>query len=49
MEEAIEQALAPYVLRKDEPADTHPADARWVRLLRYTLPAADPERPGEAS
>ncbi len=46
VEEAIEQLLAPYVLRKDEPADTHPAEARWVRLLRYTLPAADPERGG---
>jgi DNA-binding transcriptional ArsR family regulator len=49
VEEAIEQALAPYVLRKDEPADTYPAEARWVRLLRYTLPAADPERLGETS
>ena len=35
--------LAPYVLRKDEPDDTYPSEARWVRLLRYTLPAADPE------
>jgi DNA-binding transcriptional ArsR family regulator len=49
VEEAIEQVLAPYVLRKDEPVDTHPADTRSVRLLRYTLPAATPERPGETS
>ncbi len=43
IEAAIEQVLAPYVLRKDEPGDTYPTEARWVRLLRYTLPAADPE------
>ena len=46
VEEAIERLLAPYVLRKDDPSDTHPAEARWVRVLRYTLPAADPEAPG---
>ena len=46
VEAAIERLLAPYVLRKDDPADTHPAEARWVRVLRYTLPAADPEAPG---
>ena len=44
--QAIERLLAPYVLRKDDPSDTHPAEARWVRVLRYTLPAADPEAPG---
>ena len=43
IEAGIEQVLAPYVLRKDEPEDTYPSEARWVRLLRYTLPAADPE------
>ena len=43
IESAIEQVLAPYVLRKDEPDDTYPSEARWVRLLRYTLPAAAPE------
>ncbi|MEP6651410.1 MAG: helix-turn-helix domain-containing protein [Lapillicoccus sp.] len=40
VETAIEEILVPYVLRKDEPAATHPAGARSVRLLRYTLPAA---------
>ena len=39
IETAIEQVLAPYVLRKDTP-EAQPADARSVRLLRYTLPAA---------
>ncbi|HEU4330181.1 MAG TPA: helix-turn-helix domain-containing protein [Lapillicoccus sp.] len=39
IETAIEQVLAPYVLRKDTP-DAQPAEARSVRLLRYTLPAA---------
>jgi DNA-binding transcriptional ArsR family regulator len=43
IETAIERVLAPYVLRKNEPDDTHPAEARWVRLLRYTLPAAEPQ------
>src|SRR6478752_6926300 len=46
LEQAMERLLAPYVLRKDDPSDTHPAEARWVRVLRYTLPAADPEAPG---
>ena len=39
VEAAIEQILTPYVLRKDEPAGSHPAGTRSVRLLRYTLPA----------
>lgn len=37
---AIEEVLAPYVLRKNEP--TAPAGARGVRLLRYLLPEAPP-------
>ena len=28
-----------YVLRKDQPADSHPPGTRSVRLLRYTMPA----------
>jgi DNA-binding transcriptional ArsR family regulator len=39
VEAAIEQVLAPYVLRKDQPAGSHPPDTRSVRLLRYTLPS----------
>ena len=39
VEAAIEQLLAPYVLRKDQPADSHPPGTRSVRLLRYTMPA----------
>ena len=45
IETAIERVLAPYVLRKDDPDETYPPEARWVRLLRYTLPAAEPETP----
>lgn len=45
IEAAIEQLLAPYVLRKDEPSGDIPADARGVRLLRHALPelAGGPE------
>ena len=39
VEAAIEQLLAPYVLRKDQPAGSHPPGTRSVRLLRYTMPA----------
>jgi hypothetical protein len=39
IEAAIEQVLTPYVLRKDQPAGSHPPGTRSVRLLRYTLPA----------
>jgi len=39
VEAAIEQVLAPYVLRKNQPARSHPSETRSVRLLRYTLPA----------
>lgn len=58
VEKAIEQVLAPYVMRD---ADQRPADARGVRLLRYTLPEAgtgtgagagahgEPEGDGEGS
>ena len=37
LEEAVEALLAPYVLRKDQPASA-PAGAATVHLLRYTLP-----------
>jgi DNA-binding transcriptional ArsR family regulator len=37
LENAIEDLLAPYVLRKDEPGDP-PAGARTVLVLRHTLP-----------
>ncbi|HEY3504491.1 MAG TPA: helix-turn-helix domain-containing protein [Actinocatenispora sp.] len=40
IEDAIEQVLAPYVRRKDEP---DPPGARSVRMLRYVLPEADLE------
>lgn len=38
IEAAIEEVLAPYVLRKDDAAPG--GDARAVRMLRYVLPAA---------
>ncbi len=41
LEAAVEALLAPYVLRKDDPASA-PAGARTVRLLRHTLPDAEP-------
>ena len=37
LEEAVEALLAPYVLRKDDPASA-PYGAATVHLLRYTLP-----------
>lgn len=40
VEAAIEELLAPYVLRKDAPADDVPAAARTVRIRRHVLPAA---------
>ena len=42
IEAAIEELLAPYVLRKDAPATEVPDAARLVRLLRYTLPGPAP-------
>ena len=41
LESAIEELLAPFVLRKDAGADV-PACARHVRLLRHVLPEAEP-------
>jgi DNA-binding transcriptional ArsR family regulator len=41
LEGAMEELLAPYVLRKDVPADEVPDDARTVRILRHILPEAD--------
>jgi hypothetical protein len=40
LEDAIEELLAPYVLRKDQALQAYPTDVRMVRLLRYTLPEA---------
>ena len=40
LDAAMEQLLAPYVLRKDAPADDVPAAARTVRIRRHVLPAA---------
>ena len=37
LEEAVEALLAPYVLRKDDPASA-PEGAATVHLLRHTLP-----------
>ena len=39
---AMEELLAPYVLRKDAAADSLPAGIRSVRILRYVLPEAAP-------
>jgi DNA-binding transcriptional ArsR family regulator len=44
--DAIEQILAPYVLRGP---DERPTGSRGVRLLRYVLPEADDEAGGRAS
>ena len=46
VEEAVEALLAPYVLRKDDPASA-PEGAAMVHLLRYALPEgpADGGRP----
>ncbi|ROS73631.1 helix-turn-helix domain-containing protein [Cellulomonas sp. PhB143] len=41
LESAIEALLAPFVVRKDDPAAA-PAGARSVLLLRHTLPDAGP-------
>ncbi|KAB1932032.1 helix-turn-helix transcriptional regulator [Micromonospora sp. ALFpr18c] len=43
LETAIEELLAPYVLRKDD--DTPPAGAQLVRMLRYLLPDPGDDRP----
>jgi DNA-binding transcriptional ArsR family regulator len=40
VEGAMEELLAPYVLRKNAPADEVPEDARLVRIRRHVLPAA---------
>jgi len=40
VEAAMEELLAPFVLRKDAPAEDVPDDARLVRILRHVLPAA---------
>lgn len=44
--DAIEQVLAPYVLRGP---DERPAGSRGVRLLRYVLPEAEDEASSPAS
>lgn len=41
IEEAMEEVLAPYVLRKDAPAAELPDDVRSVRILRHVLPEAE--------
>jgi DNA-binding transcriptional ArsR family regulator len=40
VEAAMEELLAPYVLRKDAPAVEVPDEARVVRIRRHVLPAA---------
>ncbi|MEO7235374.1 MAG: helix-turn-helix domain-containing protein [Lapillicoccus sp.] len=40
IEAEIERLLTPFVLRKDAPADTLPAGARGIRILRHVLPEA---------
>lgn len=42
LDAAWEELLAPYVLRKDAPAAELPAGARGVRILRHTMPEAQP-------
>lgn len=39
VEAGIEELLAPYVLRKDAPAEDVPDGARMVRVRRHVLPA----------
>jgi hypothetical protein len=39
VESAMEELLAPYVLRKDARAGEVPGDARLVRIRRHVLPA----------
>jgi hypothetical protein len=41
VEAAMDELLAPYVLRKDAPADEVPDGARMVRIRRHVLPAAE--------
>jgi DNA-binding transcriptional ArsR family regulator len=41
VEAGTEELLAPYVLRKDAPADEVPDGARMVRIRRHVLPAAE--------
>jgi DNA-binding transcriptional ArsR family regulator len=41
VEAAMEELLAPYVLRKDAPAEEVPDGARLVRIRRHVLPTAD--------
>lgn len=43
LERAVEELLAPYVLRKDDPASA-PEGARTVLLLRHTLPDGQSRR-----
>lgn len=38
LESAIEQLISPFVLRKDQPPGEWPAETRYVRILRHTLP-----------
>lgn len=40
VEAMMEELLAPYVLRKDAPADEVPGGARMVRIRRHVLPEA---------
>jgi DNA-binding transcriptional ArsR family regulator len=41
VEEAMEELLAPYVLRKDASPEEVPEGARLVRIRRHVLPAAE--------
>jgi DNA-binding transcriptional ArsR family regulator len=42
LDAAWEKLLAPYVLRKDAPVAELPAGARGIRILRHTMPEAQP-------
>jgi DNA-binding transcriptional ArsR family regulator len=46
IDQAIEELLAPFVLREEDEA---PRGSRGVRLMRYAMPEADPDPPAVTS
>lgn len=46
---AIEELLAPYVLRRPTAQEEWPAETRLVRILRYTMPQLETETEPESS
>jgi len=49
LEDAMEELLAPYVLRKDAPADEVPDGARLVRIRRHVLPTVAEQDGGDVT